>query len=283
MSSKGPDTTGASKITADASIKAAELQSASEAENRALQERLYNQQLNFLNQDQEYNRGITQQNQANYNPYIQAGQGGLNTLTSEINDPNSQLNQKFTGADLMNDPGYQFRLGQGQNTLNKSLAASSGLLSGNALRASQALGQGMASDEYNNAYSRFTNDKNNRYSMLSSLAGMGLQGASGFAGGSPQSQSGAQLSNLTSQYGSNLGNIISSGANNQSNILMSNANAQAQLLMGQGAGGGGLKSGLTGALGGAATGAKIGSIVPGIGTMFGAAAGGIMGGLAGLL
>lgn len=283
MSSKGPDTAGASQVTADASIKAANIQAQSEAENRALQERLYNQQLEYLKTQDVYNQGITAQNQANFQPYIDSGKQGLGLLTNEITDPNSQLNSKFDASSLANDPGYQFRLSQGQNTLNNSLAAKGGLLSGAALKATDQFSQGLASDEYNNAYQRFTNDKSNRYSMLSGLANYGLQGATGFAGGSPQSTSGSQLANITGQYGNTLGSIISNGANNQSNITMAAANAQAQLLASGGKSGGGVGGALSGAMSGAATGAAIGSVVPGIGTAFGAIGGGIIGGLSTML
>lgn len=272
MGAKTPDTSKASQITADASVKAAEIQAASEKENRALQGSIFDKQIGYLNDQDVYNRGITQQNQANYNPYIQQGSQALSSLSGAVNDPNSWANQSFTGDNLAEDPGYQFRLQQGQNGLNNSLAAKGGLLSGAALKATDQYNQGFASDEFNNAYSRFTNDKNNRISTLSNIANMGLQGAAGFAGGSPASTTGAQLSNVASQYSNNLGNIIQNGANAQSNNVLSTANAQAQLAMaGQARG----ASPLAGAASGAAAGASFGP--------WGALAGGVIGGLSSLL
>lgn len=274
MSSSAPDTTKSSQITADASVKAAQIQADSEKENRALQADLFSQQQDYLNQQDTYNKGLTVQNQTNWQPYINAGQGGLSQLSGAVQDPNSWLNKTFTGNDLQNDPGYQFRLDQGQTGLNNSLAAKGGLLSGAALKATSQYQQGVASDEYNNAYSRFTNDRNNRYSQLSNLANLGVTGASGYQGGSAQSTTGTQMANISGQYGQNLGNIISQGANAQSNITLANAQAQAQLAMPTGGMSQGGKA-LSGAASGAMAGAALGP--------WGALAGGVIGGLSSLL
>lgn len=50
---------------------------------------------------------------------------------------------------LRNSPGYQFKLDQGTDAINKSLAARGGLFSGNAIKASQEYGQGLADQTYN--------------------------------------------------------------------------------------------------------------------------------------
>lgn len=274
MSSKQPDTSKAAQIQADATKQAAQIQAQAQREALAQQQRMFDQQQAYLAQQDEYNKGLTAQNKANYKPYIDAGTGGLNSLTSAINDPNSWLNHTFGQADMQNDEGYKFRLQQGQNSLNQSLAAGAGLLSGAALKATTQYNQGMASDEYNNAYQRFTNDRNNRYTQLNNLAGMGLAGASGFATGSPVSTTGSQLSNIAGQYGQNVSNITTNGANAQSNLLLANAQQQAQYAL-QGSGPSGGARFLGGAASGAATGASMGP--------FGALAGGIIGGLSSLL
>lgn len=279
MSAKQPDTSKAAKIQADASTKAAEIQAQAQKEALAQQQGQYDTSLKYLNEQDIYNKSITQQNQANYQPYIGAGQQALGSLTSATQDPNSWLNKTFGQQDLTQDDGYQFRLSQGQDAVNSSLAAKGGLLSGAAVKATTAFNQGMASDEYNNAYQRFTNDRNNRYAQLNNLVGTGLAGASGFAGGSPASTTGTQMSNVAGQYGNTVSGIIQNGANAQSNIGLANAQQQAQYALGSQSG----ANPLMGALGGAATGAKIGSAVPGIGTAFGALGGAVIGGLSSLL
>lgn len=91
---------------------------------------------------------------------------------------NSQLAQAlaagFNPGDLSTDTGYQFRLGQGQDALNKSLAARGLGQSGAALKAAQEYGQNFASNEYADAYNRWL--ANN--SQLNNVAGRGYNAAS---------------------------------------------------------------------------------------------------------
>lgn len=75
----------------------------------------------------------------------------------------------FNPGDLTSDPGYQFRLQQGQDSLNKQLATSGMLESGEALKAAQEYGQGMAATEYGNAYDRWLQQNKQ-------LGGLGSQG-----------------------------------------------------------------------------------------------------------
>lgn len=65
------------------------------------------------------------------------------------------LNAKFQPGDLTQDPGYQFRLQQGQQAIDRSLGARGNLFSGNALKAAQEYGQGLADSTYNDAYQRW--------------------------------------------------------------------------------------------------------------------------------
>jgi hypothetical protein len=53
------------------------------------------------------------------------------------------------------DPGYAFRLAEGQKAIDRSAAAKGGLQSGAALKAAAEYGQSMGSQEYGNAYNRF--------------------------------------------------------------------------------------------------------------------------------
>ena len=80
-------------------------------------------------------------------PFTSAGQAAQGRLSSLLglsgeNDPEI-LDQ------LRQSPGYQFRLDQGQQALDRSLAARGGLLSGRALQQTQQLGQGLADQTYN--------------------------------------------------------------------------------------------------------------------------------------
>jgi len=77
------------------------------------------------------------------------------------------------------DPGYAFRLAEGQKQVDNSAAARGSTLSGGALKALQKYGQGMASQEFQNSYNR--------------LSGLSTQGQNSAAGQASQSmQFGAQ-------------------------------------------------------------------------------------------
>lgn len=83
------------------------------------------------------------------------------------------FNRDFTLADFQKDPGYQFRMDEGEKGLERSAAATTGVLNGGTLKALQRYGQDYASGEYSNAYARFNNDRTQRFNRLSALAGTG--------------------------------------------------------------------------------------------------------------
>lgn len=71
------------------------------------------------------------------------------------------------------DPGYAFRLSEGQKALDRTAAARGGLLSGSALKAATRYNQDMASQEYTNAFNRYQAERQARLGPLQSLTGMG--------------------------------------------------------------------------------------------------------------
>jgi hypothetical protein len=106
----------------------------------------------------------TRQDQA---PFLQAGVRALGKLESASD---------YTpfGMDQFNaDPGYAFRLKEGQKALDAQAAARGGLISGNALRAAVGFGQEMGSQEYTNAFNRYQQERAARLQPLQSLAGVG--------------------------------------------------------------------------------------------------------------
>lgn len=117
----------------------------------------------------------------------------------------------FSMADFEVDPGYQFRLQEGQNALNNMAAATGNLNSGRALKDAMAYNSGQASQEYGNAYGRYNNDyltgfnvhntnQNNIYNKLAAVAGMGQSSASALAG-------------VGQNYANQVGNNLAQGAN----------------------------------------------------------------------
>lgn len=96
------------------------------------------------------------------------------------------LMRDFSMADYQADPGYAFRLSEGQKAIDRSAAARGGLQSGAALKAAARYGQDLGSQEYQNAFNRYQVNRANKLQPLQSLAGMGQSSANtltGAAGG----------------------------------------------------------------------------------------------------
>lgn len=132
-----------------------------------------------------------------------------------------ELTRSFGMSDFQQDPGYQFRMDQGQKAIERSAAARGGLQSGGTLKAIADYGQNFASNEYGNAYNRFNNDRTQRYNRLSSLAGMGQTADT-------------QVGQAGQNYVNSVGNISMSNANAQGAAGMAQANAWGQGLSGIG-------------------------------------------------
>lgn len=149
-------------------------------------------------------------------------------ITSGQLSPFTSWNQQFqapTAATEQNDPGYQFRLQQGEKALQNSAAAQGNLLTGNTAAGINAYGQDYASNEYGNVYNRalgqyqqnyniFQQNQANQFNRLASLAGMG-QTAVG------------QLNSAGSNAGSNIGNTYMQGSQQIGNSLQNAGAAQA--------------------------------------------------------
>jgi len=115
------------------------------------------------------------------------------------------LNQTFNADSLKNDPGYQYRMDEANKALQRSAAAKGGLLSGGTLRGLSSLNQNLASQEYQNAYNRFSNDQTTRYNRLANLAGLG-QTATNMTG-----QLGQASTNAISDYMTQAANANAAG------------------------------------------------------------------------
>ncbi len=262
---------------AEATIKAAQIQADSDAANRTLYENLYNQQVQLTNDQETYNRGLTQQNQANWQPYVNQGQTALSELNNVYTNDNSWLNQTVNYDNLMDTDAYKARLAQGLGAVNSSLGAKGGLFSGAAAKALNNYAQTFASNEMQNEYARQTNDKSNRMNALTTLLNAGMQGTSGYQSSSTPTTVGSQLSNLAANYGNQVASLNQQSADTQSNTALSLAQLAQQQQYGN-AGAGGNMAG--GAMAGAASGAMIGSVIPGVGTAIGAGVGGLLGAFA---
>jgi hypothetical protein len=201
-------TTEASRLQSDAGIRAAEIQQEIASATIAEQRRQFNR---------------TEQLQK---PFYTAGVGALNQLV-----PLASNYTPFGMEQFEADPGYSFRMGEGMKALERSAAQRGGLLSGSMLKGIQRFGQGLASEEYNNAFNRYQTERAARLNPLQSLAGVGQTTAQQIGQAGQTMASNIGQANQT--MGTNLGNIYTSTANNLANNTMSAANARASGYVGQ--------------------------------------------------
>jgi hypothetical protein len=163
---------------------------------------------------------IFQQQAALQEPFRQAGITGQNRLMQLLGlsgDQNSadygKYARDFGMSDFQADPGYDFRFKEGLKALNNSMAAKGLGISGANIKGAQQYGQGLASQEYQNAFNRYQVNRSNQINPLQALAG--------------QAQSSANtLTNAAGQMGQNIsenqlqaGNARASGYIGSSNAL----------------------------------------------------------------
>lgn len=144
--------------------------------------------------------------------------------------------QAPTGAEVFDDPGYQFRQEQGQKAIERSAAAQGTVLNPATVKALQDYNSGLASQEYGNVYNRrlgeqgrahdqafnayttaynvFNRNQDVPFNRLAAIAGLGQTSA-------------GQLGAAGSAFGANYGNTIMQGTGAQADWLGQGANAQA--------------------------------------------------------
>jgi hypothetical protein len=118
----------------------------------------------------------------------------------------------FSMADYQADPGYAFRLQQGQQAIERSAAARGGLGSGRMAKDLTDYAQGAASQEYGNAYNRYQTNRANQLNPLQSLAGV-AQTATG------------QMQTAAQNYGNNASNNAMAAGNANASGYIGQANA----------------------------------------------------------
>lgn len=146
-------------------------------------------------------------------PWLAAGKNALPQLAAGTG-ADGNLVKPFTLADMAADPGYGFRLSEGEKGIQRAASAAGGLFSGATLKALARFNQNTAADEFNNAYNRYNTNQSNQFNRLASIAGLGQT-----------------ATNQVGQAGQNAyGTIASAGANMSNNIsqnLLGAGNARA--------------------------------------------------------
>jgi len=141
-------------------------------------------------------------------PYREAGYSALKDIQGQLPYLTSQYTPQDFAAGI--DPGYAFRLKQGQMAAQR--AGNVKGMTGNVLTGLQDYTQGLASQEYQNAFNRNIAQKTNIYNTLAGIAGIGqtAQGQTGQAAGA---------------YGQNAANLMTGGAAAQAAGQVGMANA----------------------------------------------------------
>ena len=173
-------------------------------------------------------------------PYRQAGLTGQNRLMEMLGlggDTGAagygRYAKDFGMQDFQQDPGYAFRLSEGLKQLGSQARAQGGAGGGRTMMGIQNYAQGLASQEYGNAFNRYQTNRANQLQPLGSLMSSGQAAASNQAG--QAGQYGANAGNLMMQAGqanaagqmgaaNSIGNALSSSASAYGNYLQSSQN-----------------------------------------------------------
>ena len=145
---------------------------------------------------------INQQQMALNAPFYSAGVTGQNRLMDLMGlgankdaADYGKYAKDFSMADYQADPGYGFRLSEGMKQLASGARAKGGAVSGRTMMGAQDYAQGLASQEYGNAFNRYQTNRANQLQPLANLQNVGISAAN---------QQSAALGN----YGSNVGNLL---------------------------------------------------------------------------
>lgn len=123
--------------------------------------------------EQQRQYDLTRQDQK---PWMDAGGSAITTLGGMV-QPGGELYKNFGAEDFQTDPGYQFRLAEGQKAIDRFSSSKGRFNSGATLKDSMDFNSGLASQEYGNAFNRFQSNRATRYNQLAGVAGAGQHSA----------------------------------------------------------------------------------------------------------
>lgn len=217
-----------------------------------------------------FQKAMYEQTREDFAPYRESGTANLNQLNTLLGiggntgaaDYGRFKTADFTPTDFAAgiDPGYGFRVREGLKAVDRQAAARGGLISGNALKATQAFGQEAASQEYTNAFNRFQTIRGNTLQPFQVGAAAGQSAAAmqgqanlnfGSAGANTASANNAAYGqfgqgatgaygtlgtgtyNAVGNYGTGVSNTLGAYGTNVGNNLLGAGNATASGYVGQ--------------------------------------------------
>lgn len=198
--------TGAAVIGAGSSLLGGLLGRSSANKTARAQERAAQLQYEAAQQAIAENRRQYDTTRADYQPWRETGGKGLAALMAgtESGEFSPEFSFKY---DPNQDPGTQYRMDRATRAIEASAASRGGALSTGTLRGLMQESQGLASQEYGNAYNRALGEYDRRYrsaqdqaGRYSNIAGMGLSAVGGTASAGQQATG-------------NISNLMTGGAN----------------------------------------------------------------------
>ena len=119
---------------------------------------------------------LFQQTQQNLQPWMQAGNMALSQINQGL-QPGGQFEHQFGLQDFQASPAYQFNLEQGKLALDKASAARGKYYAPSTLQDIAKFSQGLASNEYQNAFSNYQTGIGNIWNRLQTISGGGQNAA----------------------------------------------------------------------------------------------------------
>lgn len=116
-------------------------------------------------------------NPTNPNASAAGAPSGINPISGTPNTNMSgfgSMSTPYNPSTFFLSPDYQFQMGQGELALNKEQAASGGLYSTGALDNALKYATGLASQDYNQAFTNSITAQNQKFNMLNTIANGGL-------------------------------------------------------------------------------------------------------------
>jgi hypothetical protein len=143
-------------------------------------------------------------------PWMEVGGQSIRTIGDLLRS--GALFPNFTGENLTSEPGYQFRLGEGNKAIENAARARGMFMSPSTVKGLLRYGQDYASGEYQNAFNRDLTNKTTKFNMLSGAAGTGQTAAN-------------TLANTGANSASNIGQLITGAGNARGAAGIAGANA----------------------------------------------------------
>lgn len=169
---------------------------------------------NAANQSTAVQQEMFDQTRQTLQPFVTSGANSLASLTGGVGTPGAPgpLSAPApawnpTTAGLEQTPGYQFQMSQGLQALLDAKTATGGVGGGNTLKAITSFGQGLAGNEYQQAFSNYLqqaqlqqSQQQQQFGQLYDIANLGENAAAG-------------TGSIAAQVGSNIGNNITGAGN----------------------------------------------------------------------